>query len=153
MGVIYTNSSANRNDASIKTLDDLPNIVSTEEGVSEIFLVPQANTPVSGKAWGLIVRYDCTTIQRLEDFTILRQRNGSRPLRLSDPSTPAAPDSYEVGEYSIEVRNNTRGNSGSTNYQIISELGYSRELYGSDFFASQNSTQCYFNKSEDATNG
>ena len=77
--------------------------------------------------------------------------NPNRSLRLSNPST--ATNSYNVGEFSIEVRNDTLGYSGDINYKIVSELGYSREVYGSDFFASQNSTQCYFNKSEDATNG
>lgn len=151
IGVLYTNSSANRNDPNFINLKILPNTVPTDEGVNEIFLIPQANTPILGKAWGLIVRYNCTTIKRLEDFTILSRRNASILLRLSNPST--ATNSYDVGEFSIEVRNDTLGYSGDINYKIVSELGYSREVYGSDFFASQNSTQCYFNKSEDATNG
>jgi hypothetical protein len=151
IGVLYTNSSANRNDESFKNLNALPNTIPIDEGVNELFLIPQASTPISGKSWGLIVRYNCTIIQRLEDFMILSRRNASRPLRLTDPPTP--PDSYKVGEYSIEVRNITVGYSGSANYKIVSELGYSNEVYGDAFFASQNTTQCYFNKSIDATNG
>jgi len=152
MGVLYTNSSANRKDANFLSLNTLPNTVPTDEGVTEVFLVPQAETPISGKAWGLIVRYNCTTIQRSEDFTILSRRNGSVPLR----DTSTAINFYEVGDFVIEIRNHTVRSDFDEkllNYKVVSELAYSRETYGDSFFAAENSTQCYFNKSEAATNG
>jgi hypothetical protein len=62
-----------------------------------------------------------------------------------------------VGEYSIEVRNHTNGltipDTADANYKVISELGYSHKAYGDRNISSQNVTQCYFNKSEDATKG
>lgn len=42
-----------------------------------VFLSPQGSVPVTGNGWGLALRYNCTEIQRLEDFTILSKRNAS----------------------------------------------------------------------------
>lgn len=150
IGMLYTNSTANRNDPIFSSLNVLPNTVPTDDGVGEVFLAPQAYAPLLGKIWGLVIRYNCTVLQKLEDFTILSHRNGSKPLLAP---VPPAVNSYDVGEYLIEIRNQTVGLSGDINYMIVSELGYSNELYGSNSFSAENATQCYFNKSDGATNG
>lgn len=164
-GVLYTNSSVERNSANLMGLNTLPNVVPTDEGANEIFLAPQAETPISGRTWGLMVRYNCTTIQRLEDFVILSRRNGSEPLGSTGASTGSSAgsstalrsvNSYQVGDSTIEIRNSTvrtAFDETSLNYEAVSELAWSRELYGENFFAAENPLQCYFNKSENATNG
>ena len=151
IGMLYTNFTANGKDTISGSLKVLPNTVPTDDGVDELFLAPQADTPLSGKTWGLVIRYNCTVLQKLEDFTILSRRNGSMPLKAPNP--PGTINFYDVGEYSIEIRNQTVGSRDDVNYFVVSELGYSKELYGSSFFSFENATQCYFNKSEGATNG
>ena len=130
-------------------LNTLPNIVPTDEGLNEIFLAPQAETPISGKIWGLIVRYNCTTIQKLDDFTVLNLRNRSSPLK-------SGVNFDSVGNYQIDVHNRTMRSSNDEtllNYKVIAEIAYSLESYGDSFFSFENATQCYFNKSKNAING
>jgi hypothetical protein len=150
-GVIYVNKSVDMSDPTVYGLGQLPNTVPTDAGVNNIFLAPQAETPISGKAWGLMVRYNCTTIQKLEDFTILSRRNSSKPL------SAAGIQLYNVDDqYRIEVRNRTvRQPFDQTlvNYQAISELGYSTESYGSIVDIDETAQQCYFNQTANATDG
>lgn len=42
-----------------------------------IFLAPQATVPVTGSAWGLLVKYNCIGVYQMSDFTILNQRINS----------------------------------------------------------------------------
>ncbi|KAF4611380.1 hypothetical protein G7Y89_g15634 [Cudoniella acicularis] len=46
----------------------------------EIFLTPQGEAPLVGSAWGLLLKYSCTGVHRLSDFTILNQRMNSTDL-------------------------------------------------------------------------
>lgn len=82
LGMLYINQSANKDDLQFSGLTTLPNVLPTDDGAYEIFLAPQADGPVTGIAWGLMVRYNCTVIDKLEDFTILSQRDGSVPLKI-----------------------------------------------------------------------
>ncbi|KAK5728157.1 hypothetical protein LTR17_012166 [Elasticomyces elasticus] len=152
IGMLYTNSSKDRKNLIFSNLKVLPNTIPADPGVDEVFLAPQAYVPISGKTWGMIVRYNCTVVRKLEDFAILSRRNGSKSLpywdTISDPDGLQAVNTYDVGPHSINIRSHN-----DTNYSAVSELAYSPELYGSDFFSHENSTQCYFNKSEGANNG
>lgn len=64
MGIIYT-----RPGAKPMARGSLP----TDEGVSDIFLTAQADTPIEGTAWGLSVTYDCSIADSLSDFTLLKR--------------------------------------------------------------------------------
>lgn len=39
-----------------------------------MFLAPQADVPVSGKAWGLRVKYDCSNVRSASEFTVLNEK-------------------------------------------------------------------------------
>ncbi|RFU24651.1 hypothetical protein B7463_g11686, partial [Scytalidium lignicola] len=75
-----------------------------------IFLSPQASVPVTGSAWGLSLRYNCTEIQRLEDFTILSKRNASNKGIQLVQNIPEDHGCYNVFDDSwICVQNQTLG--------------------------------------------
>ena len=108
----------------------------------DIFLAPQTNAPFTGKVWGMVVRYHCRIVRQLDEFAILSRRNGSIPQGESMIS-------YDIDDDKIEVHYQPKRSG--TNYAAFAELGYSEEKYGDEFFRSQTATQCYFNKSADAT--
>lgn len=149
-GIIFANDAAESDDPIFTEFNSRDNVLATETGVKEVFLVPQADAPFTGKVWGMIVSYNCSVVHKLEEFTILSRRNGSQPF--STASKPYDFTSYYVDDYTIEVHNQTLV-QGNVNYQAVAELGYSNETYGDSFFASQNSTKCYFNKTEGASKG
>jgi hypothetical protein len=41
---------------------------------SDVFVTAQSSSPVTGEAWGVRLNYNCTTIERLEDFKYLSRR-------------------------------------------------------------------------------
>ncbi|KAH7369687.1 hypothetical protein BKA65DRAFT_3394 [Rhexocercosporidium sp. MPI-PUGE-AT-0058] len=142
-GVIYTNISADRTNPALNKLNAVP----TDAGVDNLFLTPQANTPVSGRFWGLMIRYNCSIVENIEDFSILSRRNSSKPL------SPTGDSSYQVGpQTEIHVFNRTRLDMSFNNYKVVAEFGYSTEGYGS-YSAGQFPYQCYFNSSSNATIG
>lgn len=85
--------------------DNLPS-----DPVNHIFLTPQANVPVTGRAWGLALQYGCTTIQRLQDFSILSKRNASDKGIQLVQNIPEDHGCYNVFDDSwICVQNQTMG--------------------------------------------
>jgi hypothetical protein len=46
----------------------------------DAFSPPQAAVPLTGSVWGLVLKYSCTGIHQLTDFTILNRRiNSTNP--------------------------------------------------------------------------
>ena len=58
-------------------LAQTPNTLPVTESIPELFLAPQARTPVSGKAWGLRVRYNCSMVREASEFTVLTEKRSS----------------------------------------------------------------------------
>lgn len=145
-GMVFGDEATDSDNNIFRYFSARDNELQADQGAEDIFLAPQTDAPFTGKAWGMVVRYNCTVVQELEDFKILSRRNGSVPLR-----EPMA--FYDVNEYRIEIRNQSMDQSSALNYGAVAELAYSEELYGGYGFSSQNATQCYFNKSEGATVG
>lgn len=71
-GVIYTNGSVDRSDHS--DFQKLPNTLPLSESIPDLFLVPQADKPVSGTAWGLRIKYDCSIVRSVSEFTVLSEK-------------------------------------------------------------------------------
>lgn len=76
IGIIYTPDYFDREGHN--SLGQSPNLLPTERGIPEMFIVPQALDPISGRSWGLRVGYDCSIIQDISDFTILGHHKGGR---------------------------------------------------------------------------
>ncbi|KAG4431991.1 hypothetical protein IFR05_012519 [Cadophora sp. M221] len=50
------------------------------DGSSEMFLTSQANSPITGRSWGTILKYNCTEVNQLDQFSILNRRLNSKDL-------------------------------------------------------------------------
>uniref|UniRef100_L2FAZ1 Uncharacterized protein n=1 Tax=Colletotrichum fructicola (strain Nara gc5) TaxID=1213859 RepID=L2FAZ1_COLFN len=74
IGIIYTPDYFDREGHD--SLGESPNLLPTDRGIPEMFIVPQALGPISGRSWGLRVAYDCSIVQDVSDFTILGHHKG-----------------------------------------------------------------------------
>ncbi|OTA97709.1 hypothetical protein M434DRAFT_7655 [Hypoxylon sp. CO27-5] len=74
-GVIYTPEYVQREKFS--SFRRIPNALPLAEEIPEIFLAPQADTPISGQAWGLHAGYNCSIVKDASEFTILGQKSSS----------------------------------------------------------------------------
>ncbi|KAF4855128.1 hypothetical protein CGCSCA4_v001285 [Colletotrichum siamense] len=87
IGIIYTPDYFDREGHD--SLGQSPNLLPTERGIPEMFIVPQALGPISGRSWGLRVGYDCSIIQDISDFTILGHHQGGRCYAFQSNSSGA----------------------------------------------------------------
>ncbi|KAH8759690.1 hypothetical protein BGZ57DRAFT_858628 [Hyaloscypha finlandica] len=93
----------------------------------EIFLTAQAPVPITGSIWGAILKYNCSEVHRLDEFTILNQRiNSSNPAYVQ----PAAYNDTDIAYFytlddgsSISVMSQLNG--GFVNVAAFVEVGMS----------------------------
>lgn len=83
-GVIYTNESVDRSEH--PNLGELPNTFPLNGSIPDLFLAPQADRPVSGEAWGLRIKYDCSTVRSTSQLTVLRKKTASTIVSTECPS-------------------------------------------------------------------
>ena len=74
-GVLYTSEDIDRTEH--PSLERVPNTLPLTESIPDMFLAPQADVPVSGEAWGLRAKYDCSMVRKASEFTILSQKSKS----------------------------------------------------------------------------
>ncbi|KAK6342212.1 hypothetical protein TWF730_001690 [Orbilia blumenaviensis] len=118
-GIVYTPLGVDRTEYSC--LERAPNTLPLIENIPEMFLAPQANTPVSGKAWGLRIEYNCSNVRTASEFTILNKR----PLStVTDTSNGRVTLRTPSGD-SIKIFNVSEGPTYS-NIWSHSELGMSK---------------------------
>lgn len=138
--LVEVRNSQNPNTSSTDTLPPDPS--------SHIFLTTQANTPVTGKAWGLAFQYGCTTVQHLQDFSILSKRNASENGTQLVQNIPEAHGCYNVFDDSwICVQNQTMGASQGgllTNIKAWMEVGANiqRNVTGPGYPSTFASAEC-----------
>lgn len=87
-GVAYTPRGLDR--SQYKYLTELPNWLSADQDVPDLFLIPQAKNPVSGSAWGLRLSYNCSTVQSMSELTILPKKNSLQAHGTIDSTTDDA---------------------------------------------------------------
>ena len=93
----------------------------------EIFLTAQAPVPITGSIWGAILKYNCSEVHRLDEFTILNRRiNSSNPAYVQ----PAAYNDTDIAYFytlddgsSISVMSQLNG--GFVNVAAFVEVGMS----------------------------
>ncbi|KAH5614175.1 hypothetical protein HBI26_003750 [Parastagonospora nodorum] len=150
-GALYTPQGYDR--SSNTYLRKLPTVLPKYDGVTRVFLAAQAANPIEGNSWGLLMQYNCSIVDRLQDFRILSHRNSS----LYRPNVGGS-SSYRTknGSVSIEVKNQTDTEWTYNAYGVM-ELGYEvwpdpRRLSVADSNAMFNkNTACYFNQVENIT--
>jgi hypothetical protein len=74
-GAVYTPEGFDRSQS--KFLEQVPVVLPNTESVKEIFLTAQGETPIEGKAWGLLLHYDCKVVDKLSELTLLKDRKSS----------------------------------------------------------------------------
>ena len=74
-GAVYTPENFDR--SKNEFLKNVPVILPNTESVEEIFLTAQGEMPIQGKAWGLLLHYDCKIVDKLSDFVLLKDRRSS----------------------------------------------------------------------------
>ncbi|CAH0032466.1 unnamed protein product [Clonostachys rhizophaga] len=75
IGIIYTAGHIDR--GRYKGLQSVPNTLPIDDGLPDMFLAPQGRTPVSGRASGFRVSYNCSIIEKASQFTLLSKRGPS----------------------------------------------------------------------------
>lgn len=75
-GVIFTPKNLPRD--AYEGLKKVPNSLPLDESMPDMFIAPQAENPVAGRAWGLRARYQCDIVSDVSSLTLLNPRTSSR---------------------------------------------------------------------------
>lgn len=86
LGVIYTNDAVDR--AEFEDFAEVPNSFPLTKSIPDLFLPPQSDKPMSGKVWGLRVKYDCKIVESVSEFTVLSQKAESSIVERCDNAAP-----------------------------------------------------------------
>ncbi|KAL3481018.1 hypothetical protein BJX99DRAFT_253999 [Aspergillus californicus] len=118
-GIAYTPRGLDRNDYDYLT--DLPNSLSTAQDVPDLFLIPQAQYPVSGRPWGMRLSYNCSVVESESELTIL-------PKKKSLPSDFITLANYHgLGSFGLTAAGSSDSiyayNSSADNLFMYAELG------------------------------
>ncbi|KAK4206542.1 hypothetical protein QBC37DRAFT_434773 [Rhypophila decipiens] len=80
LGILYTPQYLDRSDFE-SSFGSVPNrFPATGEGVPEMFVAPQAETPVWGKTFGMRVGYNCSEVHDVSELTILNKKASMFPI-------------------------------------------------------------------------
>lgn len=147
LGLIYTLNPGPKQDY----LEETPSTLPTEDGIEEAFLPVQAEQPLTGRAWGLALRYNCSIVQTASEFGILKFRNDSRlePIlqpparRVGTYDEPEALASIHMYYLDFTRRNvNVRLAIGST-AGYLPRVRFTQGLPGSGIGYAGNATEAY----------
>jgi hypothetical protein len=92
-GIIYTLEGFDR--STIAFLDQVPAVLPKDDGIPELFLAAQADQPIEGRNWGLLLQYNCSVITRAQDFRLINMLN-----------RPWSTYSQLAGGYKEEIKDN-----------------------------------------------
>ncbi|KAF2028774.1 hypothetical protein EK21DRAFT_101653 [Setomelanomma holmii] len=157
-GALYTPQGFDRSQHSF--LQKLPTILPKDDGVHKIFLAAQAENPIEGQVWGLLLQYNCSIVDKMADLRILNTRNASA-VRMSSLGYTSYQTSNET--LGIAVQNQTNLNllnKWVDNMYAVMETGYemwpnktaSQRMMKEDPNAVfTKNTACYFNEAENIT--
>ncbi|KAL9626837.1 MAG: hypothetical protein Q9164_007778, partial [Protoblastenia rupestris] len=152
LGIIYTSPNQSHARDELSYLKTAPNSLPVEEGTSTLFLPPQAKTPITGNAWGLALRYNCTIAERASDFTILKHRNDSQRPRKGQYYV-----SYDVAEASANIFVQYPSTIRAKNVNMVLVIGstahYSPRLVSVDGAFTKDYRVGYFGNSTEAYPG
>lgn len=76
ISIIYTQEHVNRGD--IDALKESPNTLPTDPEMPDMFFIPQAEAPVSGRSFGLRATYNCSVVKDVSEFTVLGHYKGGQ---------------------------------------------------------------------------
>lgn len=112
-GAVYTPQGFDRSKKNF--LQQVPVVLPMDEGVEEIFLTAQGKTPIEGKAWGLLLHYECSIVDKLSDMRLLNQRRSSMDVW---GSKDVMPDFGTIGDESVEEEIHTTPTETPTSFPL-----------------------------------
>jgi hypothetical protein len=159
-GIMYSPEGFDR--AEHDYLGKVPNVFPTEDGVSRMFLTAQATNPIEGNAWGLLLQYNCSIIEKISDLTMLKDRKDAKANGIFNSSRSSVTYYLQDNSSYVTVQNATQlGFLGrglningvvETAYQMWPNMSISdrlrKDVPNSIFLDTNN---CYYNKRENIT--
>jgi hypothetical protein len=94
-------------------------VLPVADGISDAIIAAQADVPTSGNTWYLTLRYSCTIVAKLSNFTILNKRDSTAELiPNADKSSWLAQSYYTVDTQLsyIAIRNSTLNDVYANNF-------------------------------------
>jgi hypothetical protein len=128
LGIIHTPEHVRRDHYS--GLERVPNIMPLKEETVDIFLAPQAKTPIAGQSWGLRAVYNCSIVKNAAEFTILTDKSKCK-YKLNYKKSYVQLET-PTGDY-IYASSGAAASSHGTNTFGYTEMGVTRskwEYYG-----------------------
>ncbi|KAJ4319045.1 hypothetical protein N0V94_004096 [Neodidymelliopsis sp. IMI 364377] len=157
-GIAYTPEGFDR--SQLAYLNKVPVVLPKDDGVNRMFLTAQAENPIEGSAWGLLLQYNCSIVKQTSDLILLKDREPSARKNISEG---AVKGSYlPNGSSWVQVMNQTDPftSAWASNAHAVVELAYELWPNRSTQEALQSSgpnatftesTTCYFNENENIT--
>lgn len=144
-GIVYTPEGFDR--SQIAFLNQVPAVLPKDDGIATIFLAAQADMPIEGNNWGLLLQYNCRTVDHPRDFQILTK---------VDRSISSYPHLYngtheellEDGSYILTVNKTKPGPPSDINF--VAEFGHHVEPRPQQEPQRINDN-CYFKEGENIT--
>jgi hypothetical protein len=138
-GIIYTPEGYDRSKSAF--LGQLPALLPKDDGIPLMFLAAQSSKPTEGSVWGLLLQYNCSIIDKAEDFSIIN--------KVAKVSKPKA---FADGGNTVFVMNQTDG-SWASNSNAFVKIGVDvwprnkTDMSIAAFFA-PHMNDCYFNTAD-----
>lgn len=159
-GIVYTPEGADRSQPAF--LQKLPTVLPKDDGVSKIFLSAQAENPIEGNSWGVLLEYNCSIIDEASELTVLSHRNATQAQTTLLRGFTSVYNYQAQNDSWIMIANQTDPLQSSwvSNFHGVIEVGYQHWPNASaierlttedpDASFTQTST-CYFNEAENVT--
>ncbi|KAK2734020.1 hypothetical protein FQN57_001889 [Myotisia sp. PD_48] len=112
IGILYTPPYVDRK--RFACLSQIPNTLpTTDDGMPPMFLIPQSTAPVRGKAWGLLISYNCSIAKSSSDFKVLLKPANDTAQYEGDMFV----SDYGTGSINVRAYGEVGGTSPSFNIQ------------------------------------
>jgi len=149
-GIVYTPKGFDRKDFAF--LNKLPTTFPRDQGVPTIFITAQAERPIEGRSWGILLEYNCKIIEQVSDFQILRL-NRSAQFHYTPSVGRGDGDNPYRGQVHMDRRNQTSGKwSANMNAVIVTGVELWPDFDIQTWQSTSNFTrQCYFKEHSNST--
>jgi hypothetical protein len=159
-GIMYSPEGFDRSEHDY--LRTVPNVFPKDDGVSRMLLTAQAANPIEGNAWGLLLQYNCSIINKTSDLAILKDRKPAKDIGIFDSSFGSINYQLQENGSYVLVQNITQGGfySRASNLHAVVETAFQmwpnkrvldrlQKDVPNSIFSDNNS--CYYTKRENIT--
>ncbi|XPS75938.1 hypothetical protein M3J09_008002 [Ascochyta lentis] len=159
-GTVYTPVGFDRSQYTY--LEEVPVVLPKDDGINRLFLTAQADSPIEGIAWGLLLQYNCSIVEKLSDLSILKDRKPAADNNIFNATGGLRSYYLQDNTSTVIVQNQTDPfrNLWATNAHAVVETAQqmwpNRDVLDRFYKSSPNAiftetAGCYFNKNESLT--